>query len=85
MAFTIQHTAVGDFPWWYHLECARDFQAACRRAYNYALDHGGYVCVKDESGKTVFGTDPLELDRAISNGINKDFPRETARRKGCSS
>jgi hypothetical protein len=83
MRYSIQHTQIGDFPFWYHLESARDLEAAKRRAYNYAMDHGGYVCVKDESGKTVFGTDPAELDRAISCGINKSFPRESARRLGC--
>jgi hypothetical protein len=83
MSYAIQHTAIGEFPFWYHLESAKTLEAATRRAYNYAMDHGGYVCVKDETGKTVFGTDPVELDRAISNGINKSFPRETARRKGC--
>ncbi len=84
MAFTIQHTSIrGDAPWWYHLDSSRDEQAAVRRARNYALDHGGYVCVKDEGGTTVYGTDPAELDRAVLNGTNRDFPKETARRRGC--
>jgi hypothetical protein len=55
---TIEHTQIGDRPYWYHLECSNDFQQAKKRAHNYALDHGGYVCVKDESGHVVFGTDP---------------------------
>lgn len=82
MAYAVSHTAVGDFPFWHHLDSHKDLQAACHRARNYALDHGGYVCVKDASGHTVFGTDPDALSRAISNGINRDFPRETARRRG---
>jgi hypothetical protein len=83
MTFSIQHTAIGRYPHWYHLESATDFQAAAKRARNYALDHGGYVCVKDGAGRVVFGTDPVQLDRAILNGTNRDFPRETARRVGC--
>ena len=83
MAYTIQHTAItGDAPFWYHLECAKDLDGAARRARQYALDNGGYVCVKDATGKTVFGTDPVALDRAILNGINKSFPRERTRRMG---
>lgn len=81
--YTVQHTRIGDFPHWYHLDCHGELQPAIRRARNYALDQGGYVCVKDEKGATVFGTDPIQLDRAISKGLNKDFPRETARRRGC--
>ena len=83
MAYTVQHTQIGDAPYWYHLDSHADYQQAARRALNYALDHGGYVCVKDGNGKTVFGTDPADLDRAITNGINKDFSRKTARRLGC--
>jgi len=84
MAYTIQHTsATGNAPFWYHLECAKDLDGATRRARQYGLDNGGYICVKDASGVTVFGTDPVELDRAILNGINKSFPRERARRLGC--
>lgn len=82
MAFAIQHTAIGNFPFWYFLESHRDLEGATRRAQNYALDHGGYVCVKDANGAIVFGTDPAALDLAILNGINRDFPRETARRRG---
>lgn len=83
MAFTIQHTAIGACPFWYHLETAKDLESAARRAWQYVLDHGGYICVKDASGVTVFGTDPIQLDRAILNGINKNFPGERARRLGC--
>jgi hypothetical protein len=85
MAYTIQHTAIANAPHWYHLDSNSDYLAAVRRARGYALDHGGYVCVKDASGETVFGTDPGQLDRAVSNGTNRDFPRETARRVGCCS
>ncbi len=83
MSYTVQHTQIGDFPFWYHVDSHQDFQTAARRAQSYALDHGGYVCVKNTDGKTVFGTDPAALDRAISNGINRSFPRERARRLGC--
>lgn len=83
MTYTIQHTQIGDRPFWYHLECAKDLDGATRRANQYALNNGGYVCVKDASGITVFGTDPAQLDRAIMNGINKHFPGERARRLGC--
>ena len=82
--YTIQHTAIsGSRPFWYHLECAKDLEPACRRARQYALDNGGYVCVQDQAGKTVFGTNPVQLDRAILNGVNRDFPGERARRLGC--
>ena len=83
MAYTVQHTAIGTFPWWYHLDAHKDEQAAIRRANNYALDHGGFVCVKDATGKTVFGTDPVALDNAISNGTCQHFAKERARRLGC--
>jgi hypothetical protein len=84
MTYTIQHTAVsGDRPFWYHLESCGNYLQACSRARNYALDHGGYVCVKSKDGETVFGTDPVQLDRAILSGVNRDFPKETARRRGC--
>jgi len=76
-SFAIQHTTVdGSRPHWYRLDSAKDFNSACRRARDYALDHGGYVCVTDETGKTVFGTDPDQLAHAIALGINRDFPRE---------
>ncbi len=75
MTYTIQHTAIGDYPFWYHLECAKDLESATHRAYQYGLDNGGYVCVKDKTGKTVFGTDPDQLNRSILNGINKSFPK----------
>jgi hypothetical protein len=84
MSYTIQHAAMSDTaPFWYHLECAKDLLYATSRARNYALDHGGFVCVQDETGKTVFGTDPVDLDRRISAGTLPWFKRETARRCGC--
>lgn len=83
MAYTISHTQIGKFPYWYHLESCGDEQRAKRRANQYALDHGGYVCVKDASGKVIFGTDPVQLDIAITTGTNRDFSAETARRRGC--
>ena len=82
MSYTIEHTATGAYPVWYHLERSDDLQKAKRRAYDYALNHGGYVCVKDGSGHVVFGTDPAALARAVTSGINRSFPRETARRQG---
>ncbi len=75
MAYTIHHTAIANAPYWYQLESNADYLAACRRARNYALDHGGYVCVKDQSGETVFGTDPDQLNRAILAGTNRDFSK----------
>lgn len=83
MAFSVQHTLVGAFPFWYHLDSHEKFRGAVERARNYALDHGGYVCVKNAGGVTVYGTDPAELDRAISSGTNQDFRLERARRLGC--
>jgi hypothetical protein len=85
MAYTIQHTAISDRPFWYHLETWDEGhrEQAMRRANQYALDHGGYVCVKDSAGNVVFGTDPIQLDRAIIAGTNRDFPKERARRMGC--
>ncbi len=78
MTFTIQHTAVGESPFWHHLESHKSEYAAISRARDYVLDHGGYVCVKDAGGRTVFGTNPIDLDRAILNGINRHFSRKTA-------
>lgn len=84
--FTIQHTSVsGNYPFWYHLECCKDKQQAVRRANQYVLDNGGYICVQDEKGVVIFGTDPIQLDLDISNGTNRSFLRETARRQGCVS
>lgn len=85
MTYAIQHTAIGPFPYWYHLETCGERDRAIRRANNYALDHGGYICVKDSAGNVVFGTDPAQLDRAISAGTNRHFARETARRRGCAA
>jgi hypothetical protein len=50
--YTVQHTAISNFPFWYHLDSHRVLESAVSRARNYALDHGGYVCVMDETGKT---------------------------------
>lgn len=66
--YTVQHTQIGSAPYWYHLETTKDLATATTRARNYALDHGGYVCVRDAAGNVVFGTDPAELDRAILSG-----------------
>jgi len=73
--YTVHHTQItGDRPHWYQLDGPyRDEQNAIRRARNLGLDHGGYVCVKDATNTTIFGTDPAALDHAISAGINKHF------------
>jgi hypothetical protein len=74
MAFSVQHTKVGiPCPYWYQLEAFSDREKALHRARNYALDNGGYVCVKDATGRVVFGTDPAALERAVSLGINRHF------------
>lgn len=70
--FTIHHCKIESLaPHWYQLEFARDFDRACRRARQYALDNGGYVCVKDRSGEVVFGTNPIDLQRNIEQGQNR--------------
>jgi hypothetical protein len=76
--FTIHHTKVSqDRPFWYRLEAASDRGNAIRRAYQYALDNGGYICVKDHThdpmGEVIFGTDPVCLQLAIRDGRNRDF------------
>lgn len=76
MAYSILHTEIhGAAPYWYQLERWDEAHRgqAIRRARNYALDHGGYVCVKDNDGKVVFGTDPVALNRAIERGGNRHF------------
>lgn len=79
MRHTIAHTAIGtDKPHWYHLDTGPDYQQACHRALNYALDHGGYVCVRDSAGTIVYGTDPDELDRTITQGMNQHFTAPSA-------
>lgn len=85
MAYRILHTAVAAAPYWYLLETWSEGkrEAAIRRARGYALDNGGYVCVKDNDGNVVFGTDPAQLDLAILSGTNLNFRREAARRVGC--
>ena len=75
-AYAILHTKIeGERPYWYQIETYSDLQKSLHRARDYALNNGGYVCVKAD-GKVIFGTDPLELDRAIAQGINKHFIRE---------
>ena len=76
-SFSVQQTAIGTRPYWYHLETYGDRERALHRARNYALDHGGYVCVKAD-GEVIFGTDPAGLDRAIALGINKHFASSAA-------
>lgn len=76
--FTVHHTLIGERPFWYRLDPWGDQTAATTRARCYALDHGGYVCVKDDTGKVIYGTDPVELDRAITAGINKYFSHPSA-------
>jgi hypothetical protein len=63
MTYTISH-ARSRTSTWYQLEPASDLETATRRAYQYALEQGGYICVNDAGGKTVFGTDPGELARS---------------------
>ncbi len=60
--YTVKHAPCAD-PVWYALETCRDLQQAVNRARNYGLDHGGYVCVTDSKGYTVYGTDPVALER----------------------
>jgi ligand-binding sensor domain-containing protein len=62
MIFSVHHCLLGTSHW-YLLDRHKDEQEARRRARNYALDHGGYVCVKDADGKVIYGTDPVELAR----------------------
>lgn len=84
--YSVAHCPVGGYsPIWYHLDAHSTLESATRYARNYALDHGGYVCVRDKTSKTVWGTDPAALDRAILSGTNNSFPRETARLMGCVS
>jgi hypothetical protein len=73
--YSVHHTTVtGPRPRWLQYDgLYRDKGNAVRRAYNLALEHGGYVCVKDLSGAVTFGTDPAALDRAIASGLNRDF------------
>ena len=74
MAFSVEYTQHGlKTPYWHLLDVWADREEALRRARNYALDHGGYVCVKDGFGNVIYGTDPKGLERAISLGINHDF------------
>lgn len=88
MAYSVQHTKClnsrasefGDCsrPFWYQLEAYSDLNKALHRARNYALDNGGYVCVKAPDGTIVYGTDPAALDRAIREGRNRDFSAVSA-------
>jgi len=85
--YSVQHTkCIGSRadegvsrPFWYQLEAYADLNKALHRARNYALDNGGYVCVKDVAGTIVYGTDPAALDRAITLGINHDFTAPAGR------
>jgi hypothetical protein len=71
MAYSVQHAQCkGARPYWYQLEAYSDREKAMHRARNYALDNGGYVCVKDASGKTIWGSDPGDLERSIASGSN---------------
>lgn len=82
-AYSCIHTATGRFPSWYHLSSHPTLDAAIRCAQDFVMRRGGYICVRDASGRSVYGTDPAELDRAVVNGTNRDFPSETARLAGC--
>lgn len=75
MSYSVQHTLIGHRPYWYQLERWDEGhrEKAISRARQHALDHGGYVCVKDAAGQVVYGTDPAALDRAIAAGRNRDF------------
>lgn len=73
MTYSVQHTQIGSRPHWYLLERWDEGhrEKAIQRARNYALDHGGYVCVKDSAGNVVYGTDPAELGRAIAKATGE--------------
>jgi hypothetical protein len=74
MAYSVRHARQGtERPFWYQLEAYDDREKALHRARNYALDNGGYICVKDATNTTIYGTDPAALDMAIIAGINRDF------------
>jgi hypothetical protein len=74
--YAILHTKIeGERPYWYQIETYSTSEKALHRARDYALNNGGYICVKADD-KVIFGTDPVELDRAIALGINKHFTRE---------
>ena len=70
MAYTVHHTVADKIHWMQYDGAYLCDQNAIRRARNLALDHGGYVCVKDRNGKVIYGTDPVQLDRAIDLSIN---------------
>lgn len=81
MSYAILHTKIeGPRPHWYTLERWDEAhrEKALRRARQYALDHGGYICVQDNFGDIVYGTDPAALDRAIKLGGNRDFTESAA-------
>lgn len=68
MPYSITHAANFihgiEHPHWNDLQKLPDGsrQEAIRIAHQYVMDHGGYVCVKDDSGLVIYGTDPRELD-----------------------
>lgn len=71
MSYSVQHAKIGgDRPYWYQLEAYANQRAAMHRARNYALNNGGYVCVKDATGRVVYGTDPVQLERSVASGMN---------------
>ena len=81
MAYSVNHTKIeGQRPFWYLLERWDEGHRnkAFQRARQYALDHGGYVNVTDSAGNVVFGSNPVDLDRAIISGTNKDFTQPFA-------
>ena len=86
MAYSVQYTkCIGSRadegvqrPFWHQLEAYGNASQAMHRARQYALDNGGYVCVKDSAGTVIYGTDPVALDRAIILGINRYFTQPRA-------
>lgn len=79
MAYTVQHAKIGgEQPHWYQLEAYSDFDKALHRARNYALDHGGYICVKDATGQVVYGADPAQLEISIASGLNRYWRRSAS-------
>lgn len=73
MSYRVMHTTSGRWEDWQVIGRWHEGhrEAAIRSARQRVMDKGGYVNVADNDGNTVFGTDPVQLDRAIRNGINK--------------